>query len=66
MCTETVLITKYSRCIEIFVSIDFFHNFDHSSYSKNYVSIIYFSCYMLYYCRYFKHDLSFYTFAIIF
>jgi hypothetical protein len=55
----------YSLCIEIFVVIDFFHNFDNSSYSKNYAGIIYFACYILYYCRYFKFDLSFYTFGII-
>jgi hypothetical protein len=32
---------------------------------KNY-AIIYFAYYMLYYCRYFKFNLSFYTFVIIF
>jgi hypothetical protein len=57
---------KYSIRIEIFVAIDFFHNFDYSSYSKNYASIIYYAYYILYYCWYFKLDLSFYTFAIIF
>jgi hypothetical protein len=46
--------------------INFFHNFDHSSYSKNYASIIYFAYYILYYCWYFKLDLTFYIFAIIF
>jgi hypothetical protein len=33
---------------------------------KNYASIIYFAYYILYYCRYFKFDSLFYTFAIIF
>jgi hypothetical protein len=56
----------YSLCIEIFVSIDFFYNFDHSSYLKSYASFIYFLCYMLYYCRYFEPDCSIYIFAIIF
>jgi hypothetical protein len=56
----------YSLRIKIFVAIDLFHNFEHLSRSKNYASIIYFACYMFYYCRYFKLDLSFYTFARIF
>jgi hypothetical protein len=47
-------------------SLIFFHNFDHSSYSKNHASIICFTWRTLYYCRYFKFALSFYTFAIIF
>jgi hypothetical protein len=65
--TEGVVVfLLYSLRIEIFVAIDFFHNVDHSSYSKNYASIIYFACYVLYYCGYFKFDLSFYTFEIIF
>jgi hypothetical protein len=46
--------------------LTFFYNFDHSSYSKNFASTIYFVCYMLKYCMYFKLDLSFYMFAIIF
>jgi hypothetical protein len=33
---------------------------------KNYASTIGFVCYMLYYCRYFKLDLHFFIFAIIF
>jgi hypothetical protein len=37
----------YSLRIEILVTIDFFYNFDHSSYSKNCASTIYFVCYML-------------------
>jgi hypothetical protein len=49
------------------VAIDFFYNFDNSSYSKNCASAIYFVCYMLYCCNmYFKFGLSFYMFAIIF
>jgi hypothetical protein len=48
------------------VYIGFSDNFDHSSYSKNYASIIYFVCYVLCYCRHFKFDLPFYVFAIIF
>jgi hypothetical protein len=57
---------SYSFRIEILVAITFFYNFDHSSYSKNCASTIYFVCYMLYYCMYCKLDLSFYTFVIIF
>jgi hypothetical protein len=45
--------------------LTFFHKFDHSSYSKNYERVIYFACYMLYYCRYFKLDLPFYIFVVI-
>jgi hypothetical protein len=44
----------------------FLCNFDHSSYSNNYASKIYFVCYMFNCCMYFKLDLSFYMFVIIF
>jgi hypothetical protein len=60
------LVINYSLVSKYLSSLTFFHNFDHSSYSKNYAIIIYFACYMLYYCKYFKLNLSFYTFAIIF
>jgi hypothetical protein len=33
---------------------------------KKFASTVYFICYMLYYCMYFKLDLSFYMFAIFF
>jgi hypothetical protein len=56
----------YSLRIEIFVAIDFFSQLWAFVLFKHYASIIYFACYILYYCRYFKLDLSFYTFAIIF
>jgi hypothetical protein len=46
--------------------LTFFYNFDHSSYSKNCASTIYFVYYILYCCMYFKLDLSFYMFVIIF
>jgi hypothetical protein len=49
-----VLVLKilvYFLCIEILITINFFYNFDHSSYSKNYTNIIYFVCYMLYYYK---------------
>jgi hypothetical protein len=39
LCIRNVYI--YFLRIEIFVVIDFFHNCNHSSYSKNYASIIY-------------------------
>jgi hypothetical protein len=61
-----LFLNNYSLRVEIFVDIDFFHNFDHSSYSKINASIIDFACYMLYYYTYFNLALSFYTFAIIF
>jgi hypothetical protein len=61
------VVVSYSLHVEIFVVIDFFcYNFDHSSYSKNCASTIYFVCYMLYYCMYFNLDVSFYMFPIIF
>jgi hypothetical protein len=43
-----------------------FYDFDHSSYSKSYESIIYFVCYILYYSCYFNLNLLFYTFRIFF
>jgi hypothetical protein len=57
---DTFSVSKYLS------SLTFSYNFDHSSYSKNYVNTIYFVCDMLYYYRYFKHDLTFCTFAINF
>ena len=39
---------------------------DHSSYSKNFGTIIYFICDLLYYPKYFKHNFSFFIFAQIF
>jgi hypothetical protein len=36
--------TNYSHCIEIFVVIDFFYNFDHRLILKNYLTSIYFVC----------------------
>jgi hypothetical protein len=42
----------YFLCIKILVVVDLFYNFDHLSYSKNYASVIYFVCYILYYFRY--------------
>lgn len=49
----------YSKVIIVYYNtpsiskvVDFFHKFNHSSYSKYYSSIIYFVCHMLYYCGY--------------
>jgi hypothetical protein len=58
--------TKYSLRMEIIVAVDFFYKFNHSSYSKSCAITIYFICYMLYYCMYFKLVLSFYMFALNF
>jgi hypothetical protein len=65
--------SKFETCLLNIPSVSkylslltFFYNFDHSSYSKNCASTIYFVCYMFYCCMYFKLDLSFYMFAIIF
>jgi hypothetical protein len=63
---QTLLFAESFFLVKIFVVIDFFSQLDQSSYSKNYASIIYFECYKFYNCRYFKLDLSFYTFTIIF
>jgi hypothetical protein len=52
--------------MEIIVAVDFFYKFNHSSYSKSCAITIYFICYMLYYCMYFKLVLSFYMFALNF
>jgi hypothetical protein len=60
------MFSTYSLSMEILVAVDFFYYFDHLSYSKNCASTIYFVCCMLYYCMYFKLDLSFYMFLIFF
>jgi hypothetical protein len=57
---NTLSVSKYLS------PLTFFYNFDPSSYSKKFASTIYFVCYMIYYRMYFKLDLSFYIFAIIF
>jgi hypothetical protein len=57
---------EYCPRIKIFVVIDFFYNFYHSSYPENYAITIYFIYYILHCCMYFKLDLLFYMFAIIF
>jgi hypothetical protein len=57
----------YSYVLKYLSVLTFFHNFDHSSYEKNYVvSFTLFAYYKFYYYRYFTIDLSFYIFAIIF
>jgi hypothetical protein len=58
---------KIVRAASVLLLLMFFScYFDHSSLSKNCASGICFVCYMLYYRRHFKIDLSFYIFAITF
>jgi FtsH-binding integral membrane protein len=58
---------RYTTSVSKYLSLlTFFYNFDHLSYPKNYTSTKYFVHYMFLYCMYFKFDLSFYIFAIIF
>jgi hypothetical protein len=44
----------------------YFIMFDNLSYSKNFGIINYLLCDLLYYQKYFKYDLSFFIFALIF
>jgi hypothetical protein len=64
----TYSIFYYSLRIEIFVVIDFFflQLCSFVLFKKKIAGTSYFVCYMFYCCMYFKLDLSFHMFAIIF
>jgi hypothetical protein len=56
----------YSLRFKLFVTIEFWSQHYHSYYSKNYVYIMYFVCDLLHQQRFFKSNLTFCIFALIF